>query len=327
MQLNASLSPSCIASEQTFATCSTFLRVPRMPTASGADVAIMGVPFDLATSNRPGARLGPAAVRAASAGLAELKAYPGGFDPLAYLHCVDLGDLHFDYGNPHTIVDRMIDGASRVIGAGAFLIAIGGDHFISYPLLKAHARRYGPLALVHFDAHTDTWRSTNGPNEPIEMNHGTMFARAIDDELIVPENSVQIGIRTWVDDPLGITILDNERVDQTQPKDIAAAVASITNGRAIYLTIDIDCLDPAYAPGTGTPVTGGLTPLRLLQILRQLQGLPIVGLDVVEVAPPYDVGNVTALNAATIIYEQLVRLAREHGAISQRYANRAFAAA
>lgn len=149
MQLNASLSPSCIASEQTFATCNTFLRVPRTPTASGADVAIMGVPFDLATSNRPGARLGPAAVRAASAGLADLKAYPGGFDPLAYLNCVDLGDLHFDYGNPHTIVDRMIDGASRVIEAGAFLIAIGGDHFISYPLLKAHAavRAVGAGAL------------------------------------------------------------------------------------------------------------------------------------------------------------------------------------
>ena len=143
----------------------------------------------------------------ASSGLADLKAYPGGYDPLAYLACADLGDVHFDYGNPHKIVEQITAAARSVLDAGAFLIAMGGDHFVSYPLLKAHARRFGPLALVHFDAHTDTWSSPNGINEPVELNHGTMFSRAVDEGLIVPERSVQIGIRTWVDDPLGSLLL------------------------------------------------------------------------------------------------------------------------
>lgn len=319
MQPGYVLSPSTIASEQTFATCNTFLRMPRKRSADGSDVAILGIPFDLATSNRPGARLGPAAIRSASSGLADLKAYPGGYDPLAFLSCADLGDVHFDYGNPHKIVDQITAAAADVLDAGAFLIAMGGDHFVSYPLLKAHARRYGPLALVHFDAHADTWRSPNGIDQPVELNHGTMFSRAVDEGLIVPERSVQIGIRTWVDDPLGITIIDNERACETPPRDIAAAIAAITSGHQIYVTVDIDCLDPAYAPGTGTPVTGGLTPLQLLKILRNFQGLTICGFDVVEVAPPYDVAGITALNAATVIYEQLARLALDRGAVARHY--------
>ena len=319
MQQVLPLSPSSIASEQTFATCNTFLRTPRRTSANGLDVAILGIPFDLATSNRPGARFGPSAIRAASAGLAELKAYPGGFDPLAHLTCADLGDVHFDPGNPHRIVDTITAAAQSVLNAGAFLISLGGDHFVSYPLLKAHAGRFGPLALVHFDAHTDTWHSPNSLNEPVELNHGTMFSRAIDEGLIVAENSVQIGIRTWVDDPRGITILDNEHVDAQTPASLARTITGITNGRACYITVDIDCLDPAYAPGTGTPVTGGLSPLKLLQILRNIQALPIIGFDVVEVAPPYDQAGITALNAATIAYEQVCRLALRRGAVARRY--------
>ncbi len=319
MQQSFLASPSSIASEQTFATCNTFLRSARRKSADGLDVAILGIPFDLATSNRPGARFGPAAIRAASASLAELKAYPGGFDPLAHLACADLGDVNFDPGNPHRIADTITAAAESVLDAGAFLISLGGDHFVSYPLLKAHARRYGPVALVHFDAHTDTWRSPNSLSEPAELNHGTMFSRAIDEGLIVPENSVQIGIRTWVDDPMGIAILDNEHVDAQAPVSLAREIRAITNGRACYVTVDIDCLDPAYAPGTGTPVTGGLSPLKLLQILRNIEDLPIVGFDVVEVAPPYDHAGITALNAATIAYEQVCRLALRRGAIAKRY--------
>ncbi len=270
MQPCQSLSSSTIAAEQTFATCNTFLRVPRRQSAEGADVAILGIPFDLATSNRPGARFAPAAIRAASATLGDLKAYPGGFDPLAYLACADLGDVNFDPGHPQRIVDTITAAADRVLDTGAFLISLGGDHFVSYPLLKAHARRFGPLALVHFDAHTDTWRSSSGPGDPVELNHGTMFSRAIDDGLIVPEDSIQIGIRTWVDDCRGITILDNEEVDMATPAETAEKIARATHGRACYVTVDIDCLDPAFAPGTGTPVAGGLTPLKLLQILRRL---------------------------------------------------------
>ena len=319
MQPCHSLSPSTIAAEQTFATCNTFLRVPRRESAAGADAAILGIPFDLATTYRPGARFAPAAIRAASAMLGDLKAYPGGFDPLSHLTCVDLGDVNIDCGNPHRSVDTIIAAAESALEAGAFLVSLGGDHFVSYPLLKAHARRFGPLALVHFDAHTDTWRSPNGLAEPAELNHGTMFSRAIEEGLIVPEKSVQIGIRTWVDDPMGITILDNEQVDAATPAAIAGEIARVTDGHACYVTIDIDCLDPAFAPGTGTPVAGGLAPLKLLQILRRLDGLAVKGFDVVEVSPPYDVAGVTALNAATIVYEQLCRLALKRGAVAKRY--------
>ncbi len=315
----STFSPSTIAAEQTYATCGTFLRVPRAASAEGQDLAILGIPFDLATSNRPGARLGPAAIRAASAQLAELKAYPGGFDPLQYVKAVDLGDVHFDYGHPASILASIETAASKVIDAGAFLCGLGGDHFISYPLIKAHAKRHGPLALVHFDAHTDTWTSTNSGEEPVEFNHGTMFWRAIKDGLIVAERSVQVGIRTWVDDPLGVTILDNEYAGEHSAGAIASVIRQVTAGQPCYLTVDIDCLDPAYAPGTGTPVTGGLSPMKLLQILRALEGLPIVGFDLVEVAPPYDLAGLTALNAATIVYEQVCRLARARGAGSRRY--------
>ena len=309
--------PGSIASEPTFATCATFLRAPRRPHATGADVAILGIPFDLATSNKPGARFGPSAIRAASAQLAELKAYPGGFDPLAALDLVDLGDLAFDAGNPHRFAGTLQAAAEAVIEAGAFLISLGGDHFVSYPLLKAHAKRFGPLALIQFDAHTDTWPSGNGLDEPAELNHGTMFARAIEEGLIVPENSVQVGIRTWVDDAMGMTIIDNEAADAATPAELAARIGAITNERACYVTIDIDCLDPAYAPGTGTPVAGGLTTLKLLQTLRRLAALPVVGFDVVEVCPPYDAGGITALAAATVAYEQVCRLAVRAGAQSR----------
>ena len=165
-----------IATEQTFTGAWTFLRTPRVATAEGANVAFLGVPFDLATSNRPGARFGPDAIRAASAQLAELKAYPGGFNPLEYVKAVDLGDVYLDYGNPHTLPAAIEAAASAVIETGAFLCAMGGDHFISYPLIRAHAKKHGPLALVHFDAHTDTWRSTNPLDGPVEINHGTIVS-------------------------------------------------------------------------------------------------------------------------------------------------------
>lgn len=309
-----------ISSEQTFTAAHTFLRTRRARSAAGYDVAILGVPFDLATSNRPGARFGPDAIRLASAQLGELKAYPGGFDPLQYLKAVDLGDVYLDYGNPHTLPAAIEAAAAKVIEDGAFLCALGGDHFISYPLIKAHAAKHGPVALVHFDAHTDTWRSNNPLDGPPELNHGTMFCRAIDEGLIDVTRSVQVGIRTWVDDAMGITILDNVTVETNRANDIANAICEIAGNAPVYLTVDIDCLDPAFAPGTGTPVTGGLTPVKLLQILRGIGSLNIVGFDLVEVAPVYDNGGITALNAATIVYEQIVRLAKVKGAPQSGYA-------
>lgn len=313
-------STSSIAAEQTFSGTGTFLRMPRAPTAAGAGFAVLGVPFDLATSNRPGSRFGPQAIRAASSVLADLKAYPGGFDPLQEVAAADLGDVYIDCGKPLQIPSAIEAAAASAIEAGAFLCALGGDHFVSYPLLRAQAAKHGPLGLIHFDAHTDTWPATVALDEPPEMNHGTMFHRAVMEGVVDCARSIQVGIRTWVDDPLGITILDNEAADAGSAREIADVIRRVTAGGPCYLTIDIDCLDPAYAPGTGTPVTGGLTPLKLQQILRALDDLAIVGADVVEVAPAYDVANITALNAATLVYELLCRVARSKGARTRRYA-------
>ncbi|HML28214.1 MAG TPA: agmatinase [Hyphomicrobium sp.] len=316
---SATPSPDCICSEQTYSGAHTFLRAPRVKHAKAGDFAVLGVPLDIATSNRPGARLGPDAVRSASAQLAELKAYPGGFDPLSYVNVVDLGDAWLDYGFPQTIPAAIEEAASEAIGAGAFLCSLGGDHFISYPLLKAHANVHGQLTLIHFDAHTDTWTPRVGKDGSIELNHGTMFARAIDDGVIDPARSSQIGIRTWVDDAKGMNIFDNMFVAEKGATAVAAMVKELAGDSLCYLTVDIDCLDPAFAPGTGTPVTGGLMPRELLAMLRQLESLKIVGCDVVEVAPAYDQGGITALAAATVVYEQACRVARTKGAVPASY--------
>lgn len=315
----ASPSPDCLSSEQTYSGTHTFLRSPRVKQAKAGDFAVLGVPLDIATSNRPGARLGPDAVRCASAQLAELKAYPGGFNPLSYVNVVDLGDAWLDYGFPQTIPAAIEDAATKVVETGAFLCSLGGDHFISYPLLKAHAKVHGQLTLIHFDAHTDTWTPRVGRDGSVELNHGTMFAQAIDDGLIDPARSSQIGIRTWVDDPKGMNIFDNMVVADKGASAVASMVKALAGDSPCYLTVDIDCLDPAFAPGTGTPVTGGLMPRELLAMLRQLDGLKIVGCDVVEVAPSYDQGGVTALAAATVVYEQACRVARQNGAVAASY--------
>ncbi|HEY8129800.1 MAG TPA: agmatinase, partial [Hyphomicrobium sp.] len=202
---------------------------------------------------------------------------------------------------PQTIPAAIEEAAFNVVATGAFLCALGGDHFISYPLLKAHARKYGRLSLVHFDAHPDTWTPRVGRDGAVELNHGTMFAQAIHDGLIDPSRSSQIGIRTWVDDPMGMNIFDNMAVAERGPAGIVEMVKALAGDSPCYLTVDIDCLDPAFAPGTGTPVTGGLMPRELLAMLRGLDSLQIVGCDVVEVAPAYDHGGITALAAATVV--------------------------
>lgn len=317
--ISSSPSQSCIASEQTFTGAHTFLRATRGRHAKAGDFAVLGVPLDIATSNRPGARLGPDAIRSASAQLAELKAYPGGFDPMGYVDIVDLGDVWLDYGFPQTIPGAIEEAASSVIEAGAFLCSLGGDHFVSYPLIRAQARAHGRLTLIHFDAHPDTWAPRIGPDGSHEINHGTMFARAIDEGLLDPTTSSQIGIRTWVDDPKGMNIFDNMAVAEQGAAAIAKRVTELAGDTPCYLTVDIDCLDPASAPGTGTPVTGGLTPRELLAMLRRLDNLKIVGCDVVEVSPAYDKAGITALAAATVVYEQICRLARRKGAQTACY--------
>lgn len=291
--------------EPTYGGVLSFMRRKYTQDLTGVDVAVSGIPLDLATTFRPGARLGPAAVRAATVQLNE-RLYPWGFGPCEHLSVVDVGDCAFDGHRPWTIAAAIQAHAARIVEAGALPLTLGGDHWITLPLLRAVAARHGaPLALVHFDAHCDTWPD----DDPQSLNHGTMFYRAIQEGLIDPKRSVQVGIRTWNDDFQGLTILGADAVHEQGPAAIAQRILQVVGDAKAYLTFDIDCLDPAFAPGTGTPVAGGLSSAQAQQVLRGLVPLNLVGMDVVEVAPSYDPAGITALAAAHVTAEMLCLLA------------------
>ncbi len=286
--------------EQLFAGALSFARRKYTRELTGVDVAVSGVPLDTATSNRPGARFGPRAIRAASTNIAWERQWPWEFDPFDRLAVIDYGDCVFDYGRPQAIPEAIEAHARRLLDHDVAMLTLGGDHFMTYPLLRAHAAKHGPLALIHFDAHTDTWKDEHG-----RVDHGTMFYHAAQAGVIVPERSVQVGIRTTNDDTLGFNVIDARRVHGASPADVAAEIRRIVGSDRAYLTFDIDCLDPAFAPGTGTPVCGGLSSAQALEIVRSLRGVRLVGMDLVEVAPAYDVGEITALAGATLAYEFL----------------------
>ena len=288
-------------SEPTWSGVQSFLRRKYTKDLQGADLAIVGLPFDLATTNRPGARFGPAAVRSASAIMAWDRPYGCDFDPRKELSIIDYGDFVFDFARPDIIADELERQVSTLLNSNVAMLGLGGDHFVTYPILKAIHARHGPVSLIHFDAHTDTWEDA----ENRIYSHGTMFWHAAREGLVVPEESVQIGIRTHNAETLGFNIFDAPWVHEHDAASLCAEVRKIVGNRKAYLTFDIDCLDPAFAPGTGTPVSGGLSTAQALQILRGLRGIDLVGGDVVEVAPAYDVGQVTALAAAHIAYEIL----------------------
>ncbi|QIE56261.1 agmatinase [Pikeienuella piscinae] len=274
---------------------------------AGVDLAVMGVPFDTSVTNRPGARFGPRAVRAASSNLAWSRAWPSPFDPFERLSVVDWGDIAFDPGRPERVPAAIEAAIGAVIAEAGGALLLGGDHFTTYPSLKAHASKHGaPLALIQFDAHTDTWpddEPVDGPDAHGRIDHGTMFWRAARERLIDPAHSVQVGIRTTNDDTLGMTVLDATWCHERLPADIAAEIRRVVGDRPAYLSFDIDGLDPSCAPGTGTPVVGGLFTWQALTIIRALKGIDLVGMDVVEVAPAYDHAEITALAAATIALE------------------------
>lgn len=278
----------------------SFMRRPYSRDLQGVDVAVVGIPLDTATTHRPGARFGPRAIRTASSGIAWERPWPWDFDPFDRLAVIDYGDCEFDPGKPETIVPFVTDYFATIVDAGVLPLTLGGDHFVSYPVLKALAQRHGPLSLIHFDAHSDTWGE-----EQQRLDHGTMFYHAVKQGLVDDRRSVQIGLRTTNDEPLGFNILDARRVQRDGPEAIAAETRRIVGDRKVYLTFDIDCLDPSCAPGTGTPVCGGLTTFQALEIIRGLAGIELAGMDVVEVAPAYDVGEITALAGATLAAEML----------------------
>ena len=294
-------------SENTYSGVLSFMRRRYTRDLAGVDVAVTGIPLDLATTFRTGARLGPAAIRAATAQLNE-KIHPWGFGPCDHLAVVDYGDCPLDNHRPSTIVDSITDHARRIIAGGTTMLALGGDHFITYPILKAQAEKHGrPLSLIHFDAHCDTWPD----DAPDSLNHGTMFYKAIKEGLIDPKRSVQVGIRTWNDDFMGMNVLGADWVHANGPQAAVARILDIVGSHPSYLTFDIDCLDPAFAPGTGTPVAGGLSSAQAFAILRGLVPVKIVGMDVVEVAPSYDHAEITAIAAAHVAAEMLCVLAAQ----------------
>jgi agmatinase len=288
--------------EPTFAGALSFLRCRYTKELAGVDVAVTGIPLDTATTNRPGARFGPRAVRAASTQIAWTRPYGCAFDPLEKLAVVDYGDCLWDHGRPEGIPAAIEAHADAILASGAAMLTLGGDHFISYPLLKAQVRKHGPLSLIHFDAHSDTWNDAQGTGR---VDHGTMFYHAAREGLVDPKASVQIGLRTHNDDLMGFNVLDAPWVHAHGVQAVVSEVRRIVGTKKAYLTFDIDCLDPAFAPGTGTPVAGGLTSAQAIAIVKGFAGMNLVGMDVVEVAPAYDVGEITALAAAHLAHEWL----------------------
>lgn len=287
--------------EPTYAGITSFMRRKYTRDFKGVDVVVTGVPLDTATTNRPGARFGPRAVRAASTIMAWEKPYGMEFDPFDKLAVVDCGDCYFEFGRPENVPDEIEAHAYDIIDQGPALLSIGGDHFIAYPLLKAHVRKHGgPLSLLHFDAHSDTWADKSD-----RIDHGTMFFWAAKQGLVDPAASVQIGLRTSNPDTMGFNILDAPWVHENGIKAAIKQTRQHLGDNPVYLTFDIDCLDPSYAPGTGTPVCGGLTSHQAMAIIRGLAGINIIGMDIVEVAPAYDIGEITALAASHLAMEML----------------------
>jgi agmatinase/guanidinopropionase len=292
----------------------TFGRRALSRDARGADIAILGVPYDGATSYRSGARFGPRAIREQSL---LLWGYNNalGVAPFEALKIIDAGDV--DVVPPdQQATQRAIEAEARQLGdAGAKVIALGGDHSITLPLLRSVAARHGPVAVVHFDSHPDTWDAEFGTQR---YSHGTVFRRAIEEGLIDVAAYFQVGIRGPTGSPqdyadarrLGARMIT---LDDAVGRGIPAVVAEIVGSAArkpVYVSLDIDAVDPAFAPGTGTPEPGGFTSHQMLQLVRGLVGLNIIGADLVEVAPPYDQGQITVILAANLIFELLSVLAR-----------------
>jgi agmatinase len=278
---------------------------------SGCDVVALGVPFDLATTGRPGARFGPLGIRQASWHMSwEKFHWPWRFVLEDRLRLIDYGDIEFDTGDADQMVKVLQTHVREILAADKTLLTLGGDHFISLPLLREHAAKHGPLSLIHFDAHADT-ESIKGA-----VNHGSMFRQAHHEGLIDPARSVQVGIRTEyeVDYDGGgypFVVLDATWVANRPAAETAAEIQRVVGEASAYLSFDIDCLDPAFAPGTGTPVPGGLSVGLALEILRGLVGCHLVGMDIVEVAPAYDHAEITSLAASAIALELLHVLAAD----------------
>ncbi|MFT5502315.1 MAG: agmatinase [Gammaproteobacteria bacterium] len=298
--------------EAPFYGASTYLRQPYTRQLDNVDITVLGVPFDLAVCNRPGTRFGPRAIRQASRDLSSWdKQYPWGFNPFKILNVVDYGDVIYRYGNAAEMVEQTQACVADILKQGSQTLSLGGDHFVSLPILREVAKKHGPVSLLHFDAHTDTERSDN------PYDHGCMFYRAVQEGIVDPTRSIQIGIRTDYDkDQDQFVVIDSPAVHRIGIDATVDKIKTVITDHKTYLTFDIDALDPAYAPGTGTPVPGGLTSNQALEILRGLGGINFIGMDIVEVAPGYDHSEITALIAAQLGLEYICLLAASRKTVS-----------
>jgi agmatinase len=301
--------------EASYAGALSFLRRKYTRNLKGVDVAVTGIPFDQAVTNRPGTRFGPQAIRAASAQHSWGPVWPWRFDPFETLAVVDYGDCFFDWGRKQDVPKVVEKHIMGIVSKGVCPLTFGGDHFITYPVMKAVAKVHGPLGVVQFDAHRDV--EPNASRDRID--HGTMFSLALQEGLIDPARSIQVGIRTCFtgEDSMGMQVLFADQVHAMTAAEVAAAIRKRLGDGPSYLTFDIDFLDPASAPGTGTPVPGGFSSYQALAILRELKGIDFAGMDVVEVSPPYDHAELTANAAATIASELLCLKAWARGARPQ----------
>ncbi len=288
----------------------SYMGCPLTRDPDAADVFVVGLPYDLGTSGRSGTRSGPGGIRQASANLRwEEKRWPWDFCVFDRIRVADFGDIEFATGNHDHLFDQVDEIYGALLQAGKTILSLGGDHFVTLPLLRVHHKHHGKLAMIHFDAHTDTYEEQDAV-----YNHGSMFYHAPREGLIDADHSIQLGIRTeYTESRHEFEVISAAAANDLSAEEIVARVRNRVGDMPCYLTFDIDCLDPAYAPGTGTPVAGGLTTDRALKIIRGLQDINLVGMDLVEVAPSYDHAQITSLAGATLALEMLYTFAAKRG--------------
>ena len=300
-----------------FAGPATFARLPRLDEVDAVDVAVVGVPFDAGVSYRPGARFGPAHVRESSR---LLRPYNPALDvsPFACMQMADAGDVAVNPFSIEEAIGQVERGADSLLERAGRLLTIGGDHTIALPLLRSVARRHGPVAVVHFDAHLDAWDTYFGA----AYTHGTPFRRASEEGLIDWSASMHVGIRGPLyadtdltdDAALGFSVVPAVEIDDLGWRGVVERITARVQDRPVYVSVDIDVLDPAFAPGTGTPESGGLLSRELLAILRGFRAISLVGADIVEVAPAYDSAEITGIAASHVAYELLSAMALQPSA-------------
>ena len=296
---------------------STFARAPELRDVPYCDVAILGIPFDAGTSYRPGARFGPQAIRQASRHLRTNYHPAYDTEPFLEKQIADAGDVACNPYNIDDAIEQIERAALDLLTKVEHIISLGGDHTIAVPLLRAVNKKFGKVALVHFDAHLDTWDTYFGA----PYTHGTPFRRAAEEDLFFDDSSMHVGIRGPLysrddiknDEDLGFKVIHCDELQVSGPDQVAKRILERVGDNPMYLSIDIDVLDPAYAPGTGTPEVAGMTSREMVNILRGLAGVNLVSADIVEVAPAYDHAEITSLAAATIAYELTNLFAKSGG--------------